>query len=47
MAWLLRNSGNGYAYEAMERVVTKKNTDVYLEVDGVVIVGEIIGADEV
>ena len=31
MAWLLRNSGNGYAYEAMERVVTKKNTDVYLE----------------
>ena len=31
MAWLLRNSGDGYAYEAMERVVAKKNTDVYLE----------------
>ena len=31
MAWILRNSGNGYAYEAMERVVAKKNTDVYLE----------------
>ena len=31
MAWLLRNSGNGYAYEAMERVVEKKNTNVYLE----------------
>ena len=31
MAWLLRNSGNGYAYEAMERVVAKKNTNVYLE----------------
>ena len=31
MAWLLRNSGNGNAYEAMERVVAKKNTNVYLE----------------
>ena len=31
MAELLRNSGNGYAYEAMERVVAKKNTNVYLE----------------
>ena len=31
MAWLLRNSGDGYAYEAMERVVAKKNTNVYLE----------------
>ena len=31
MAWLLRNSGNGYAYETMERVVAKKNTNVYLE----------------
>ena len=31
MAWILRNSGNGYAYEAMERVVAKKNTNVYLE----------------
>ena len=31
MAKLLRNSGNGYAYEAMERVVAKKNTNVYLE----------------
>ncbi len=31
MARLLRNSGNGHAYEAMERVVAKKNTDVYLE----------------
>ena len=32
MAWILRNSGNVNTYEAMERVVTKKNTDVYLEV---------------
>lgn len=31
MAWILRNSGNGHAYEAMERVVAKKNTNVYLE----------------
>ena len=31
MAWLLRNSGNGNAYETMERVVAKKNTNVYLE----------------
>ena len=31
MAWILRNSGNGNTYEAMERVVAKKNTDVYLE----------------
>ena len=31
VAWILRNSGNGYAYEAMERVVAKKNTNVYLE----------------
>ena len=31
MARLLRNSGNGHAYEVMERVVAKKNTDVYLE----------------
>ena len=31
MAWILRNSGNGNAYEAMERVVAKKNTNVYLE----------------
>ena len=31
MAWILRNSGNGNTYEAMERVVAKKNTDVYPE----------------
>ena len=31
MAWILRNSGNGNTYEAMERVVAKKNTNVYLE----------------
>ena len=31
MAWILRNCGDGYAYEAMERVAAKKNTDVYLE----------------
>ena len=31
MAWILRNSGNGHAYETMERVVEKKNTNVYLE----------------
>ena len=31
MAWILRNSGNGNTYEAMERVVAKENTDVYLE----------------
>ena len=31
MAELLRNSGEGNAYETMERVVTKKNTNVYLE----------------
>lgn len=31
MAWILRNSGNGRAYEAMERVVAKKDTDVYLK----------------
>ena len=31
MAWILRNSGNGYAYETMERVVAKENTNVYLE----------------
>lgn len=31
MAWILRNSGNGHAYETMERVVAEKNTDVHLE----------------
>ena len=31
MAWILWNSGNGHAYETMERVVAKKNTNVYLE----------------
>ena len=31
MAWLLRNSGNGNTYVTMERVVAKKNTNVYLE----------------
>ena len=31
MAWILRNSGNGNTYEAMERVVAKKNTNVYFE----------------
>ena len=31
MAWILRNCGDGYAYETMERVAAKKNTDVYLE----------------
>ena len=29
MAWILRNSRNGHAYETMERVVVEKNTDVY------------------
>ena len=31
VAELLRNSGEGNAYETMERVVTKKNTNVYLK----------------
>jgi len=31
MAELLQNSGEGNAYETMERVVTKKNTNVYLK----------------
>lgn len=31
MAELLRNSGDENAYETMERVVTKKNTNVYLK----------------
>ena len=31
MAELLRNSVEGNAYETMERVVTKKNTNVYLK----------------
>lgn len=31
MVELLRNSGNGNANETMERVVAKKNKNVYLE----------------
>ena len=31
MAWILRNSGNENGYGKVERVVTQKNTTVYLE----------------
>lgn len=31
MAWILRNSGNENGYGKVERVVTQKNTNVYLE----------------
>ena len=31
MVELLQGSGNGNTYEAMERVVAKKNMNVYLE----------------
>ena len=31
MAWILRNSGNEYTDDKMERMVKAKNTDVYLE----------------
>ena len=31
MAWILRNSGNEERYGKVERVVTQKDTNVYLE----------------
>ena len=31
MAWILRNSGNENGYGKVERVVTQKNTNVYLK----------------
>lgn len=31
MAWILQNSGNENGYGKVERVVTQKNTNVYLE----------------
>ena len=31
MAWVLRNSGNEERNTRLERVVTQKNTNVYLE----------------
>ena len=31
MAWILRNSGNEYTDDQMERMVKAKDTNVYLE----------------